>query len=480
MSSVQNDSRPPTLPALAAVGAACYQCYSPAPESVKLQKCSGCRLVSYCNSACQHESWPSHKQFCKVIASFEKPHMVSLVATWIGRGTPEELESQFKARLLNCQLQLGRELSPHESTLLQFEPRCLHCARTDQLIRIESSTDSSVNPHALVPCSHCHLSFACPTHWALVYTEHTQMMCEGGYDGLPQCTLNQELIEDDEWDAQMLLRPVLPSQYCVPLRAYRWIPPNLKYTWTSLKDVTWAEKFQAQLEVDFPEALASVSMRRMSDVLSMPMTALYALECLNDNLDWTKKDVLTIHMIGAQSKEMFNAVCFENILHQLPAVKLVKLIVCGVELVPHLGDDMRNGPYQITCCQDCQRRGKMRGNEYYDVHYHDLPRKMGGTYTVPDLAIAFNSGASEFRHAAAWKKTAAFLVSRNIPSVFTAYTANDAIADSRILLDAHAKLVPELGPCRNPWGSLLGKKDFGPPRGFYSDNMFLAGGFKGR
>jgi splicing suppressor protein 51 len=61
-----------------------------------------------------------------------------------------------------------------------------------------------------------------------------------------------------------------------------------------------------------------------------------------------------------------------------------------------------------------------------------------------------------------------------------AYTAEEAIADSRILLDARAKLIPGLGPCRNPWGSLLGKKDFGQPRKFYSDNMCLAGGFKGK
>lgn len=61
-----------------------------------------------------------------------------------------------------------------------------------------------------------------------------------------------------------------------------------------------------------------------------------------------------------------------------------------------------------------------------------------------------------------------------------AYTAEEAIADSRILLDARAKLIPGLGPCRNPWGSLLGKKDLGQPRKFYSDNMCLAGGFKGK
>jgi hypothetical protein len=122
------------------------------------------------------------------------------------------------------------------------------------------------------------------------------MLCEGGYDGLPQCALNRELIEDDEWDATMLMQPELPPQYAAPLRTYRWIPARLESTWKSLRNVTWGQKFHAQLELDFPGAPFSPSMRRMSDILSMPMTALYALECLNDNLDWTKKDVLTIHV----------------------------------------------------------------------------------------------------------------------------------------------------------------------------------------
>ncbi|KAJ7817667.1 hypothetical protein B0H13DRAFT_1662503 [Mycena leptocephala] len=475
--SAESHSRRPTLPALAAVGAACYQCYSPASESVKLLKCSGCHLVSYCNSSCQHESWPSHKHFCRVISSFEKEPLLLSTAMWIGSSAPDELEAQVTGRFSYCQRKLGRPLSPQEQPLLHFEPRCLSCCRTDQLIRVECSIDRSVLPHTLIPCSNCRLTFACQNHWALVHTEHTQMLCEGGYDGLPQCVLNRELIEDDEWDATMLMQPELPPQYAAPLRTYRWIPARLENTWKSLRNVTWGQKFHAQLELDFPGAPFSPSMRRMSDILSMPMTALYALECLNDNLDWTKKDVLTIHMIGAHSRELFNAICFENILHQLPEVKLVRLIICGVLLESHLGDDMRGGPYEILCCQDCKRRGRMRGNEYYDSLSRP-PTQNGGSYSIPDLAIPFNSGASEY--VTGWKETAAFLVANKIPSVFTAYTAEEAVADSRILLDAHAKLIPGLGPCRNPWGSLLGKKDIGQPRKFYSDNMCLAGGFKGK
>ncbi|KAJ7738162.1 hypothetical protein B0H16DRAFT_99969 [Mycena metata] len=481
MSSPPQKSRRPTLPVLVAVGAACYHCYSKASDSSKLQKCSSCRLVSYCNASCQRKNWRAHKHFCRIAADIESsPLMTFTMAGWIGKTSPDEIESQVNQVFEYFTLRLGRQLLSSENILLHLRPRCLTCGRTDQLIRIECSLNSAIAPHTLIPCPKCHLSFACQDHWSAAYVEHTQIMCEGGYDGLPHCVLNQELLEDDEFSAQMLRRPELHPQYSAPTRAFRWIPPPHKRSWTSLKTVTWADEFQPQLELEFLEAAPSISMRRMSDILCMPMTALYALECLNDNLNWTKKGLLSIHVIGAQSKELWHAVCFENILHQLPAVKLVHVVICGALLEPHLGDDMRSGPYDIQCCQDCERKERGRGNDYYDVHYHDLPAKIGPNYRIPDLAIAFNSGASEASYTAAWKKTVAFLVENNIPSVFTAYTAAEAAQDHQILVDAQAKLVPELGPCRNPWGSLLSKKDFGQQRQFYSDNMYLAGGFKGR
>lgn len=43
----------------------CSHCYKVAS---KLQKCSGCRKVHYCNQACQKTDWPTHKQVCKITA----------------------------------------------------------------------------------------------------------------------------------------------------------------------------------------------------------------------------------------------------------------------------------------------------------------------------------------------------------------------------------------------------------------------------
>lgn len=59
------------------------------------------------------------------------------------------------------------------------------------------------------------------------------------------------------------------------------------------------------------------------------------------------------------------------------------------------------------------------------------------------------------------------------------YTQDECISTNSLLGDAGARLVPGLETCRNPWGSLLAKKDAEQPRRFFAENMYLAGGFKG-
>jgi hypothetical protein len=54
--------------------------------------------------------------------------------------------------------------------------------------------------------------------------------------------------------------------------------------------------------------------------------------------------------------------------------------------------------------------------------YEKLHRTLGVRYTVPDLAIAFNSGVSDPAFVTGWEKTIAFLLSHNVPCVFTVST----------------------------------------------------------
>jgi hypothetical protein len=45
-------------------GKQCGNCNTGAQEKCRLNKCSRCRRVRYCDAVCQREAWPEHKQYC--------------------------------------------------------------------------------------------------------------------------------------------------------------------------------------------------------------------------------------------------------------------------------------------------------------------------------------------------------------------------------------------------------------------------------
>jgi len=57
------------------------------------------------------------------------------------------------------------------------------------------------------------------------------------------------------------------------------------------------------------------------------------------------------------------------------------------------------------------------------------------------------------------------------------YNQHEARMEADMLTEAGANLHPELGPMRNPWGSMLLRPEPNNVRDFYSHNAWLAGGF---
>ena len=47
-------------------GVACANCNSGQQEHVRFPICSGCRMVTYCDTECQTEHWPTHGPICKI------------------------------------------------------------------------------------------------------------------------------------------------------------------------------------------------------------------------------------------------------------------------------------------------------------------------------------------------------------------------------------------------------------------------------
>lgn len=50
----------------------CTGCGQSFPK--KLQKCSGCRMGSYCSSECAKKHWPEHKEICKYTKQYLIEH----------------------------------------------------------------------------------------------------------------------------------------------------------------------------------------------------------------------------------------------------------------------------------------------------------------------------------------------------------------------------------------------------------------------
>jgi hypothetical protein len=59
-----------------------------------------------------------------------------------------------------------------------------------------------------------------------------------------------------------------------------------------------------------------------------------------------------------------------------------------------------------------------------------------------------------------------------------AFNREEAVEEARLLRSAGAALHPDLGPAKNPWGSLKAIPEPNKVYGFYAVNAWLAGGFR--
>ncbi|KAJ7137091.1 hypothetical protein C8R44DRAFT_729007 [Mycena epipterygia] len=381
---------------------------------------------------CQKLDWKVHKPLCKALGAILTINPA--VTTMLPATHPSELTTDLNVRYSLSILFVGgltfeRDLTLFEKELVMNEPRCLVCARTDNLFRMEAARNGKTaeNSRRLIPCPECNLSFCCsPAHWEAARLPH-DAPCEDVRDGISQCPLNRGVREHIKFVALM-------ANLLDPFGQLIWAPERLKSGWQSLTGLSWEGELDDQLRD-----------------LSRAMPILYALEKLNDDDGWTRKDTLTIHIIGANIKE---------------------LVLCGPDLPGRL-------PRTIAAdsCPECKQLGRKRIHEHAPYTYHELVQKKGSEFEKPDLCVAFNSGASQpSMHT--WPATFKVLVERRIPSLFTSYNREEAELEAALLRAAGATLHSALGPTKNPWGSIHATPEPTKVYGFYAMNGWLAGGVR--
>ncbi|KAK6988684.1 MYND-type domain-containing protein [Favolaschia claudopus] len=461
--------RVPPLPAR--LGLACYKCYK--EEDVRLSRCSGCLRISYCSSECQKIDWKNHKPMCKALSSIEKEPMAMATLFFSLPSEPttdlnvlKNTTEAYGSNILNlCHRSLNRKATTAEFNLVGWEPRCMVCTRTNQLIRMEAAKNgtSPAKIHHLIPCPQCNLSFCCsPAHWDAARLLHNRPCEDGSSRSVSQCAMNRQVRTDVNFENTI-------AESHAPSGTFMWAPDRVLPSWSSLEGKTWDSEFADEMRgsVGVPTTLSMGPwVRGASDNLTMPMTILYGLEKLNEGDDgWTKKHTLTVHILGASTKELTGAMGFEEILHRLPEVKTLKLVLCG----PEMPGGRIPQTISMETCPDCTRRGRKRIHEHACDTYHAFVQNKSTKYSKPDLCIAFTSGASQ-ESTQTWPAT----FQLKIPSLFTAYNREEAA----ILRSGGAKLLPALGPKKNAWGSGKVIPEPNSVYGFYAVNGWLAGGFK--
>ncbi|KAJ3509515.1 hypothetical protein NLJ89_g5186 [Agrocybe chaxingu] len=244
---------------------------------------------------------------------------------------------------------------------------------------------------------------------------------------------------------------------------FTWAPERTKPEWQSVKGLGW-DDFAADLKEKMPETLENAlepMLRAASEWLSMPMSTLLGLEYLNEGDEWTRKDTLEIHVLGAADMEIMNSQVFEEILHRLPRVNALKLTFVGPELLQFSGPQPRT--LEMNTCTQCSRQ-RRKGTQIHHLRkYHDLVKSEGPRFEKPDLAIAFNSD---------------LLIKERIPTMFTAFNEEEARGQVKIFQAAGATLLQGLMPRPNPWGSLLARVEPNKVVGYFAFNGWLSVGFR--
>ncbi|KAK6972038.1 hypothetical protein R3P38DRAFT_3136976, partial [Favolaschia claudopus] len=245
------------IPPTAFVGLSCIYC-NKMPEPHDLRN----------PSTFAHHS--EHKLFCRTIHSVDTsndPEAIQQLLRSFGL-TPNATTRLDEISVLHrCQIidlyQRKRPLNKAELYLLSCEPRCLGCAKTDNVLRTEA------NLSGLKPCPRCMMVFFCDDHRSSEADLHRETSSDNGLAS--ECNLSRQIRLDSEF------RLLMPSPH---LHMWQFIPRQ--DIWTSLKGLSWDDTLSAPIRAALPtntsvEHLASC-LRLVSCLASTVMTVLYALE----------------------------------------------------------------------------------------------------------------------------------------------------------------------------------------------------------
>ena len=454
---IQNQCEIPIVPLQARRGSLCFRCWMP---SQKLTKCSGCRRIYYCSKACQKLDWNlQHKKHCKLL---RQTNAVEEKATARSRSWSTYQESLYEmTKFVACH-------SPDDlpRDVVQGQPYCSTCFRSG----IQAATVSAT----LTPCEICHMVFTCseckPSHsnkQCLEYQSRNQVetyrITHFAQSGQAQCRAPTETPRSEHLDLSSVsnwmdyLARVSGKDF---VRTFTDQHINL----LNVHEWEYPENFDIYQRSDTKQLLMYHLLA--TDTLTMPLSIVAALE--DSDRDILTKQTLSVHVVGAETKELLNLMMFEEMLHLLPSLRHLKITLIGPTKV---GDPEDRLSQEMPCnvCQSCSRAGRTRTTTVYQGVYHDFATNP--KYQRPDIAVLFHSGRTQEAQAS-WRPTTRFLVESGTLTLCTTYNLGEATEEVAELDSIGANFI--FRPDVNKWQSLVPLPDFneGPEHGLYYHNFY--------
>ena len=202
-----------------------------------------------------------------------------------------------------------------------------------------------------------------------------------------------------------------------------------------------------------------------TDTLTMPLSIVAALE--DSNREILTKQTISVHIVGADIKELLNLMIFEEMLHLLPSLTHLRITLIGTLKVDDPNDRLSQ-EIPTNVCQSCSQDARTRTTTVYQGFYHDFATNP--KYQRPDIAVLFHSGRTQAAQAS-WRPTTRFLVESGSLTLCTTYNLGEATEEAAELdsLGANFIVRPEV----NKWQSLFPLPDFneGPEHGLYYHNF---------
>lgn len=388
-------------------------------------------MILYCSLEHQKVHWPLHKWLCKCIQSvvgsrgfqnlFQKARKCASAEEWC------KLRSDV---MLLIQLKLARRLSEGEQQMFMFPRVCEVCQEADQ--------------EKLQDCKSC----LCVSYCSILHQQQDSLRHSASCQWLNLCFYIDKHFLQAKDPYPLLNVPVQEEYEPLPCDIDSFISVLVTFT----KDTTKRNQ--------------SIDVALLSELLTCPLTLLYALEKLRTAL----KKKLVIHVVGAGAFECAFLQKWEIILHCLPQLSCLNMVFIGPEIEQGLETTH-------VLCVDCLEKGRKLSTHFQSGKlYHQYATSE--TFLMPDVTVAYNCGLHEYEGTDAdmWLLSLPFLVKFvQTPLILTSYTSDEAYKDVARILDCRkGGLTVYLKCAKNPFASKRPYRDWASTgSGVFFQNNFI-------